>query len=585
MVFLYNICMRIGVGQINTVVGDVEYNYKKILDFTEKAEKKGCDIIVFPELALTGYPPEDLLKSQTFISYQREFLEKLKNRFNNIIIVVGFVNLEEDVLYNSAGVIFKDRIITYNKTRLPNYGVFDERRYFSQGNKGVVISTDKNKIRLGITVCEDIWYPEGVVTDEIIKGKANIIINISSSPYHLGKVQEREEMLKTRARDLRMFVVYSNLVGGQDELIFDGNSMIISPNGKVIAKAKPFEEELLLADISPEEATSQRLLDPRYTFLLEDYKPKYNVETYELDYSTKQKSEKIINNLHPPIPEEEEIIKALQLSIKDYITKNKFSKVVIGISGGIDSALVAYICTKALGKENVIGVSMPSRFSSEGTKSDAKKLCENLGIKFLEIPIENVFKSYLSELQPIFENKPWDITEENLQSRIRGTILMALSNKFGWIVVSTGNKSELSMGYATLYGDMVGGFALIKDIYKTTVYKLVEYINKKEGWDIIPRSIIERPPTAELRENQKDEDTLPPYQILDKILKKYIEEEKSSKEISEETKIPLTLVENVIKTINKNEYKRRQAPIGTKITPRSFGKDRRYPITNQFKNL
>lgn len=577
--------MRIGVGQINTVVGDVEYNYKKILDFTEKAEKKGCDIIVFPELALTGYPPEDLLKSQTFISYQREFLEKLKNRFNNIIIVVGFVNLEEDVLYNSAGVIFKDRIITYNKTRLPNYGVFDERRYFSQGNKGVVISTDKNKIRLGITVCEDIWYPEGVVTDEIIKGKANIIINISSSPYHLGKVQEREEMLKTRARDLRMFVVYSNLVGGQDELIFDGNSMIISPNGKVIAKAKPFEEELLLADISPEEATSQRLLDPRYTFLLEDYKPKYNVETYELDYSTKQKSEKIINNLHPPIPEEEEIIKALQLSIKDYITKNKFSKVVIGISGGIDSALVAYICTKALGKENVIGVSMPSRFSSEGTKSDAKKLCENLGIKFLEIPIENVFKSYLSELQPIFENKPWDITEENLQSRIRGTILMALSNKFGWIVVSTGNKSELSMGYATLYGDMVGGFALIKDIYKTTVYKLVEYINKKEGWDIIPRSIIERPPTAELRENQKDEDTLPPYQILDKILKKYIEEEKSSKEISEETKIPLTLVENVIKTINKNEYKRRQAPIGTKITPRSFGKDRRYPITNQFKNL
>lgn len=585
MVFLYNICMRIGVGQINTVVGDVEYNYKKILDFTEKAEKKGCDIIVFPELALTGYPPEDLLKSQTFISYQKEFLEKLKNRFNNIIIVVGFVNLEEDVLYNSAGVIFKDRIITYNKTRLPNYGVFDERRYFSQGNKGVVISTDKNKIRLGITVCEDIWYPEGVVTDEIIKGKANIIINISSSPYHLGKVQEREEMLKTRARDLRMFVVYSNLVGGQDELIFDGNSMIISPNGKVIAKAKPFEEELLLADISPEEATSQRLLDPRYTFLLEDYKPKYNVETYELDYSTKQKSEKIINNLHPPIPEEEEIIKALQLSIKDYITKNKFSKVVIGISGGIDSALVAYICTKALGKENVIGVSMPSRFSSEGTKSDAKKLCENLGIKFLEIPIENVFKSYLSELQPIFENKPWDITEENLQSRIRGTILMALSNKFGWIVVSTGNKSELSMGYATLYGDMVGGFALIKDIYKTTVYKLVEYINKKEGWDIIPRSIIERPPTAELRENQKDEDTLPPYQILDKILKKYIEEEKSSKEISEETQIPLTLVENVIKTINKNEYKRRQAPIGTKITPRSFGKDRRYPITNQFKNL
>lgn len=577
--------MRIGVGQINTVVGDVEYNYKKILDFTEKAEKKGCDIIVFPELALTGYPPEDLLKSQTFISYQREFLEKLKNRFNNIIIVVGFVNLEEDVLYNSAGVIFKDRIITYNKTRLPNYGVFDERRYFSQGNKGVVISTDKNKIRLGITVCEDIWYPEGVVTDEIIKGKANIIINISSSPYHLGKVQEREEMLKTRARDLRMFVVYSNLVGGQDELIFDGNSMIISPNGKVIAKAKPFEEELLVADISPEEATSQRLLDPRYTFLLEDYKPKYNVEIYELDYSTKQKSEKIINNLHPPIPEEEEIIKALQLSIKDYITKNKFSKVVIGISGGIDSALVAYICTKALGKENVIGVSMPSRFSSEGTKSDAKKLCENLGIKFLEIPIENVFKSYLSELQPIFENKPWDITEENLQSRIRGTILMALSNKFGWIVVSTGNKSELSMGYATLYGDMVGGFALIKDIYKTTVYKLVEYINKKEGWDIIPRSIIERPPTAELRENQKDEDTLPPYQILDKILKKYIEEEKSSKEISEETQIPLTLVENVIKTINKNEYKRRQAPIGTKITPRSFGKDRRYPITNQFKNL
>ncbi|MFN4245124.1 MAG: NAD+ synthase [Brevinematia bacterium] len=577
--------MRIAVAQVNTIVGDVIYNYNKILDFTKKALKSNCDIIVFPELCTTGYPPEDLLKNKSFIEYQKRFFEKLKKEFKNIIGIVGFVDLENDVLYNSAGVIFNGKAYIYHKTKLPNYGVFDERRYFSEGNRGLVISVNNGRIKIGVTICEDIWYPEGVVNDEIMKGYANIIVNLSSSPYHLGKLQEKIEMLKTRARDFNTFIVYANLVGGQDELVFDGNSLVISPEGKILAKAKSFEEELLVLDIFPEETIYRRLLEPRYTFLIEDYKQRYEVEKITLEYETKKQNKLVTTVSFDYLAEEEEIIEALKTSVRDYITKNKFSKVVIGISGGIDSALVAYICTKALGKENVIGVSMPSMFSSEGTKSDARKLCENLGIKFLEIPIQKIFELYLSELVPFFEGKQWDITEENLQSRIRGSILMALSNKFGWIVMTTGNKSELSMGYVTLYGDTVGGFAPLKDIYKTTVYKLVKWINEKEGFDVIPRTIIERPPSAELRENQKDEDTLPPYQILDKILKKYIEEEKSSSEISYETNIDLKLVENVIKTVNKNEYKRRQAPVGTKITLRSFGKDRRYPITNRFENV
>ncbi|MEN2998556.1 MAG: NAD+ synthase [Brevinematia bacterium] len=577
--------MRIGIGQINPTVGDIEANFLKIAEFTDLALEKNCDIVVFPELSLTGYPPEDLLKNKAFIKHQQIFLDKLKSKFSGIIGIVGFANLENDVLYNSSGIFFNNQMYIYNKTKLPNYGVFDEKRYFAEGNKGLVLNIGNSESKIGITICEDIWYPEGVISDEIVKGHANIIVNISASPYQIGKVEERIEMLKTRARDFRTFIIYANLVGGQDELVFDGNSLVVSPEGKVLAKAKAFEEEILVVDIFTEETMSKRLLDPRYVFLLERYTPDYEVEKVSLDYTIKEQKDKIPSNVEPLLTEEEEILKALETSIRDYITKNKFSKVVIGISGGIDSAVVAYICTKALGKENVVGVSMPSRFSSEDTRRDAKRICQNLGIKFLEISIENIFKTYLSELEPFLENKGWDVTEENIQARIRGNILMALSNKFGWIVVATGNKSELSMGYATLYGDMVGGFALIKDLYKTTVYKLANYINQRERTEVIPKSVIERPPSAELRDNQKDEDTLPPYPILDKILKKYLEEEKSSREISEETNIDLQLVENVIKTVNQNEYKRRQAPIGTKVTFRSFGKDRRYPITNQFKKI
>ncbi|MCX8029123.1 MAG: NAD+ synthase [Brevinematales bacterium] len=580
--------MRIALCQINTIVGNVEYNYNKILEFTEKARLNNCDLVIFPELAITGYPPEDLLTSRDFISYQAKYVNKLKDEIKDIIAIFGFVNIEEDVLYNSAGILYNKNLYVYNKTRLPNYGVFDEKRYFGEGKRGIVFGIQSGNIKIGVNVCEDIWYPEGVVIDEVIKGHASVLVNISSSPYHLGKVEERIEMLKTRARDYRTFIVYNNLVGGQDELIFDGNSVVISPEGKLLARAKPFEEEILIVDIRSEDVVSKRLLDPRYRFLVEQYKPEYEVDFIHLDYNIKENPCHNVTthsySIDSSVPEEE-ILSALIVSIRDYTRKNNFSKVVIGISGGIDSAIVAYLCTKALGKDNVIGVSMPSRFSSEATKNDAKKVCENLGIKYIEIPIENIFKTYLSELKPLFEGKEWDITEENLQSRIRGNLLMALSNKFGCMVVSTGNKSELSMGYSTIYGDMVGGFALIKDLYKTTIYKLAEYINKKEGFDIIPRSIIERPPTAELRENQKDEDTLPPYDILDKILKRYIEEEKSPEEISIETGIDINLVKNVIQTVNKNEYKRRQAPIGTKITFRSFGKDRRYPITNHFKYL
>ncbi|MGB9622046.1 MAG: NAD+ synthase, partial [Brevinematia bacterium] len=494
--------MRIAIGQINTTVGDIESNFEKIKEFSNKAIKKNCDLVVFPELALTGYPPEDLLTNSEFLIKQKEVFLNLKYVFREIVGIVGFVNVENGTIYNSAGVVYKDEIFIYNKTRLPNYGVFDEERYFAKGNKGLVLLLGSTKV--GITICEDIWYPGGIVTDEVIKGKSEIIINISASPYNIGKTREREEMLKIRAKDHIVFLVYANLVGGQDELVFDGNSLVISPEGKVIAQGKPFEEELVVVDIEVEEVFRKRLLDQRYKFLLQTYSPTYEIIEREIELSTKEKNEKITSDNVLALEEEEEIIEALKTSIRDYIRKNNFSKVVIGISGGIDSALVAYICTEALGKENVIGVSMPSRFSSEGTKSDAKKLCENLGIKFLEIPIEKIFTTYLEELKTIFEGTKWDITEENLQARIRGNILMALSNKFGWIVVSTGNKSELSMGYSTLYGDMVGGFALIKDIYKTTVYKLVNYINKKHNLEIIPRSIIERPPSAELRENQKD---------------------------------------------------------------------------------
>lgn len=575
--------MRVAIGQINTTVGDIEANFLKIKSFYEKAVENSCDIIVFPELALTGYPPEDLLTNMEFIKQQRVKIDELKNIFTEAVGVVGFVNFENSTIYNSAAVIYRDSIFLYNKTRLPNYGVFDEERYFAKGNRGLVISLCDAKV--GITICEDIWYPESVMTDEVVLAKSDVIVNLSSSPYNVGKTGDRKEMLKTRARDYNVFLVYANLVGGQDELVFDGNSLVISPEGKIIAQGEPFEEDLVIVDIHVEEVFRRRLLDQRYKFLIQTYSPKYEIIEGKIGFVPKDKKGLVsVKNIFE-LSEEEEIIKALELSIRDYVRKNNFSKVVIGISGGIDSALVAYLCAEALGKENVIGVSMPSRFSSEGTKSDAKKLCENLGIKYLEIPVERIFKTYLEELEPVFENRNWDITEENLQARIRGNILMALSNKFGWIVVSTGNKSELSMGYSTLYGDMVGGFALIKDIYKTTVYKLVDYVNKKHGWDIIPQSIVDRPPTAELRENQKDQDTLPPYPILDKILKKYIEEEKSPKEICKETNFDLELVKNVIITVNKNEYKRRQAPIGTKITFRAFGKDRRYPITNNFKTL
>ena len=576
--------MRIALAQINTIVGDIEYNKNKILEVLRFSEERNVDLIVFPELALTGYPPEDLITHRRFVRKQLEVLNELSNRFDNVIGVVGFVNLENDVLYNSACVLYKGQKYIYNKTRLPNYGVFDEERYFGKGNYGLVVSVKDEKdeeINLGITICEDIWYPEGVIFDEVITGHSDIIINLSSSPYHIGKVRERYEMLKTRARDYGVFVAYVNLVGGQDELVFDGGSAVFSPDGELVSNARLFEEEVLILDVEVETTVKRRVLDNRYKFLTETNYKFYDLRKVEIDYLVKHQESLLIPEKKPLPSEEEEIFNALVLGIKDYIRKNNFSKVVVGVSGGIDSAVVASICVRALGKENVVGVSMPSRFSSEETKSDARKLCENLGIKFLEVPIEEAFTSFLEMLEPFFEGSRWDITEENIQARIRGIILMALSNKFGWIVVSTGNKSELSMGYSTLYGDMVGGFALIKDLYKTTVYKIADYINKTME-NVIPETIITRPPTAELRENQKDQDTLPPYEILDKVLKRYIEEEKDFEEIHRETGIDVELVKKIINTVNRNEYKRRQAPIGVKITKRSFGKDRRYPITNRY---
>ncbi len=577
--------MRIALAQIDVVLGDFKGNLEKIKYFYEEALKNECDIIVFPELILSGYPPEDLLHNTEFIKENQKYLEEAKGIFKDLIGIFGTIYYEDSNIFNSSFLVYRDFFAKFNKTRLPNYSVFDEKRYFSMGNESVVVGINGSDFRIGLSICEDIWYPEGVIYDETIKLGANIIVNISSSPYYIGKSNEREEMLKVRARDYGVFVAYVNLVGAQDELVFDGGSMVISPFGDVLVKASLFREELVVTDIDLCYYKSKNLLDPRKRFLIDIYKGSnfYELKNYSLDYKIKEKKQQIFTSSYSVFgSEEEEIFEALKTSVRGYVTKNNFQKVVVGISGGIDSALVAVICTEALGKDKVIGVSMPSRFSSQATKSDARKLCENLGIKFLEIPIQRIFEIFLDELSHLFEGKAWDVTEENLQARIRGNILMALSNKFGYLVISTGNKSEMSMGYSTLYGDLAGGFALIKDIYKTDVYRLAKFVNQKYGFDIIPKTIIERPPTAELRENQKDQDTLPPYDILDSVLKLYIENELTVEDIHRITRIDEDLIKHIINTVNKNEYKRKQAPVGVKIHYRSFGKDRRYPITNKF---
>lgn len=575
--------IRVGLGQIDVCVGDLEGNLKKILEYMEIARGLGVDVLCFPELAITGYPPEDLLLKPSFIEDNLEALDRVREASQSITVVVGFVDRNEDI-YNAAAIISDKRLVdVYHKRFLPNYGVFDENRYFQSGVRAPVYKM--GSVVFGVNICEDIWYPGDPTREQALLGGAEMIINISSSPYHASKVSSRERMLSIRASDYSVILVFCNLVGGQDELVFDGHSVVISERGEVIARASGFKEELLVTDVSPSRVFRSRLHDPRRRkekYALGFESKKAHVVELGREEDQKKNRPKIESRIEGFRGMEEEVFQALVLGTRDYVTKNGFKKVVIGLSGGIDSSLVAAIATEALGKENVIGVSMPSRYSSTGSIADAEELSKNLGIELLSIPIEMAFTAYLGVLSQVFRGKEEDVTEENLQARIRGNILMALSNKFGWLVLTTGNKSEMGVGYCTLYGDMAGGFAVIKDVPKTMVYRLSLFYNVWKGREVIPKSVLEKPPSAELRPDQKDTDTLPPYETLDPILKAYVEEDLSVEEIIS-LGFEEDLVKRVAKMVDLNEYKRRQGPPGIKITPRAFGKDRRFPITNLYR--
>jgi NAD+ synthase (glutamine-hydrolysing) len=573
--------LRIAMAQVNTTVGDFDGNVKKILGAVETARTFEADIVTFPELAICGYPPEDLLFKPQFIQANLQSLQKIIEVSNGITVVVGFVDSDGDI-YNAAALISDGKLIgTYHKMYLPNYGVFDENRYFRAGTECPVYVV--NSAGIGINICEDIWYQAGPATVQAYAG-AEVIINISASPYHTGKGESREKMIAARASDTVAIFAYNNLIGGQDELVFDGHSCIFNEHGNLITRGKQFEEDFIVADLDIESVFRARLHDPRWrkeSPLLEKTGWHQTKTTVSLAPST---------NLKPPLKPRHiaaldpvaEVYQALVLGTRDYIHKNGFEKVVIGLSGGVDSAIVATIAVDALGKDNVIGISMPSRYSSTGSVEDTKVLVKNLGIKLNTIAIEKPFQAYLDTLAESFAGTKPDSAEENLQARVRGNLLMALSNKFGWLVLTTGNKSEMATGYTTLYGDMAGGFAVIKDVLKTLVYELAKYRNAQAGYDLIPAPIIDKPPSAELRPDQKDSDSLPPYEILDPILTAYVEEDKSVDQIVA-LGFDKATVQKTAKLVDRSEYKRRQAPPGVKITSRAFGRDRRLPLTSLFK--
>jgi NAD+ synthase (glutamine-hydrolysing) len=573
--------LRIGMSQINTTVGDFAGNTRKILEAIAAARPLGVDLIIFPELAICGYPPEDLLFKPQFIEENLKSLEKVIKQTSGIAAIVGFVDAKSDI-YNAAAIINDGKLVSiYHKIYLPNYGVFDENRYFQAGRDCPVYTMFG--VGIGVNICEDIWYEAGPATAQAYAG-AEVIVNISASPYHFGKENDRERMLATRASDNVAIIVYDNLVGGQDELVFDGNSMVLNEKGQLIARGKQFEEDLIAVDLDAEAVFRTRLHDPRWrkeTLLLENH-PEHAVNVVVSELSPAAPKPAL-----PPRQIKEhsfpgDVYDALVLGTRDYITKNGFKKVLIGLSGGIDSSLVAAIATDALGRSNVIGVLMPSRYSSSGSVSDSELLGRNLGIKYITIPIEKVYQAYIETLAEQFRDAKPDSTEENIQARIRGNLLMALSNKFGWLVLATGNKSEIATGYTTLYGDMAGGFAVIKDVPKTLVYELAKYRNSIANDEVIPTSIISKAPSAELRPEQKDTDSLPPYELLDPVLTAYVEEDKSVEQIIG-SGFEESVVKRAARLVDTSEYKRRQAPPGIKITPRAFGRDRRLPITNRFK--
>jgi NAD+ synthase (glutamine-hydrolysing) len=568
--------MRLALAQINSVVGDIDGNAASVTEWLGRARESNADLVLFPELVVTGYPPEDLLLRPGFVRAARRAVDEIARAAHGITVLVGAPNLDTD-LYNACFVLAHGEVRgVYKKWYLPNYGVFDEDRYFAAGRDLQLLRL--GDVVIGPTICEDVWQPGPPATDLALAG-AQLVTNISASPFHVGKDREREEMLKVRATDNSCFFALCNAVGGQDELIFDGHSVVLDDEGEVLARAAGFEEELLVVDIDPAAAVARRLRDVRRRALARDREP---LDVTELELAPARAQDTAVPaRVAEQLDDLEQMRLALELGLHDYVTKNGFGDVVIGLSGGIDSALTAALCVEALGPGCVHGVSMPSRYSSEGTRSDAERLGVSLGIDFREIAIEPMVEAFTGALAATFAGRESDLTEENLQARIRGTLLMALSNKFGWLVIATGNKSELSVGYSTLYGDLAGGFALIKDVFKTDVFRLSRYLNERSGRELIPSSIIERAPSAELRADQLDADSLPPYPKLDQVLEAYVELDRSREELGQDGFDP-EVVERALAMIDRAEYKRRQAPPGVKLRPKAFGRDRRTPITNRW---
>jgi NAD+ synthase (glutamine-hydrolysing) len=572
--------VRLALAQINTVVGDLDGNRERILARLDEAREAGADLVLFPELAVTGYPPEDLLLRPGFLRAAHRSLAEIAREAHSVVALVGTPYLDGD-LYNACAVC-ADREVKaiYRKRFLPNYGVFDEDCYFARGRDLLLIRYGDTLI--GPTICEDVWQPGPPATDLALAG-AQVIANISASPFHVGKDRERREMLSTRARDNSCFVVFCNAVGAQDELVFDGHSLVLDDEGRVLARAPGFEEHLLVVDLDVATVIGRRLRDVRRRALARERETLPAPDVVSVGRLRARDARPTVTSVAPLLGELEQMRRALELGLSDYVRKNAFREIVIGVSGGVDSALTAALAVEALGPERVHCVSMPSRYSSEETRQDARRLAENLRTSFLELPIDPIIDGFESALAGPFAGHGRDLTEENLQARIRGVLLMALSNKFGWLVVATGNKSELSVGYSTLYGDMAGGFALLKDVYKTDVYRLAEHLNERAGRDLIPRSILERAPSAELRPDQRDEDSLPPYPKLDSVLEAYVELDRSREDLVSDG-LDAQVVERAIAMIDRAEYKRRQAPPGVKLRPKAFGRDRRTPITNRWRD-
>jgi len=582
--------LRVALAQINLTVGDLEGNKEKIVAAMQQAHAAGAHIVCLPELALAGYPPEDLLLKPGFVAAQLRTLDELINASGDLpglTAVIGFVDRDHDI-YNAAAIIYEGKLCgTYHKHYLPNYGVFDEFRYFQVGRKAPIFVI--NGVHVGVTICEDVWYPGGAMTLQAQAG-AEVIININGSPYHAGKGFFREQMLATRAADNGVILAYLNMVGGQDELVFDGGSMVLNEQGALIARAREFAEDMLIVDLETASVFRSRLHDLRRRH------ERLQVDPHLVPIVTitdePQQEPLFQSPLHLPGAQQriepkmgklEEIYAALVMGTSDYVHKTGFKKAILGLSGGIDSSLTAVIAVDALGAENVLGISMPSAYSSDGSKTDAQELAENLGIELLTIPIEEAFRAALKMLRPALGEVDHGLAVENLQARIRGNILMSVSNQLGPIVLTTGNKSELATGYSTLYGDMAGGFDVLKDVLKTLLYELAVYRNTLGDEPVIPQAVLDKPPSAELRPDQKDTDTLPPYETLDPILKAYVEDDRSFEEIMA-MGFERKTVEQVMRMVDYSEYKRRQAPPGVKITTRAFGRDRRLPITNKYRD-